>query len=95
MTARSFIAIHDVPIGMTRPELHAALERLAHEARDIGFRPTETLVAFDGRAVVTYIHAAIAQDIIVAHERAGLPTPRVHEGERIFTELLSEPHRAH
>ena len=95
MTVRSFIAIHDVPSGMIRSEFHAALERLAHEARDLGFRPKETFVTFDGREVVTYVQAASAEDIIIAHERAGLPTPRVHEGERIFTELLSEPHRAH
>lgn len=44
---------------------------------------------------MTYAEVAEAPDIIAAHERAGLPTPRVREGERIYTELLSEPHRAH
>src|SRR5581483_2100549 len=49
----------------------------------------------DGRAVVTYAELAEASDIITAHERAGPPTPPVHGGERIYTELVSEPHRAH
>lgn len=80
---------------MSRDEFHAALERFSNEARDIGFRPHETFVTFDGREAVTYAEAANAEDIVTAHQRAGLPAPRVYEGERIFTELLSEPHRAH
>lgn len=95
VTSRSFIAIHDIPDGMSREAFQHALERLALESRDIGLRPKETFFTYDGREVVTYLRAATPEDVIAAHERAGLPTPRVHEGERIFTELLSEPHRAH
>lgn len=95
MTSRSFLAILDVPEGMSRDAFQKALERLAHEARDLGFRPKETFYTYDRREVVTYAQATSADAIIQAHERAGLPTPHVHECERVFTELLSEPHRAH
>lgn len=94
MTARGFLVLLELPEGMDGEATRRALERLAREARDVGFRPKESFLSRESRMLVTYCEAARREDIVGAHLRAGLPAPRVHEADRIHTELLSEPHRA-
>lgn len=74
--------------------LQRALVRMATQAREMGVHLQETLVATDGSAVVTFLKAGDASQVIQLHKLAGLPEPRVHEAHRVHTDLLSLPHRA-
>jgi hypothetical protein len=85
-----FLAINDVPAV----DVRGAFARVTEEARHRGIRPVETFYATDRSRAYTYVEADSEQHVRDAFAAAGLPVADVTSCERIFTDLLDEPHRS-
>jgi hypothetical protein len=67
---------------------------MAQAAHDLGVRPIETLYSTVKGLAYTLVEADTPERVREAYAAAGLPSPEVVPGERVFTELLDVPRRA-
>lgn len=86
-----FLAIHPLP----GPDWRGSLTRLAEHGAAVGIRPVETFYATQTGLAYTLYEAADEASVRRVHERAAVAPPdSVLPAERVYTELLAQPHRS-
>lgn len=93
VTIHRYLAIVVLPRVMDQAAFRRALERVAHEALEIGVRPEETWYSLDAGQAFTLFDSDSEDRIRDLHERVGLHHPRIMRVERVYTELLEPPYR--
>jgi hypothetical protein len=90
---KRFLAISTLQPGWDREDLVRRLEDLSRVASDRGVHPLETFFSLPRARAYTLIDAVDDRAVLDACAAAGLPA-EVVPGERVYTDVLDEPHRA-
>jgi hypothetical protein len=90
-----FLAIQELPPEASPREVTEAFERVTEQAHHLGLRPVETFYSLQRRRAYTYVESDTEERLREAFAAAGptLPLVEVVPGERLYTDLLDEPHR--